>query len=50
VRADPRTFVVEHSHVSPDVEDTVRTTDRFVIIRKREGMPATIAEEEDPRS
>src|SRR5438445_6260381 len=50
VRADPRTFVVEHSHVSPDLEDTVRTTDRFVVVRKREGMPATIAEEEDPRS
>jgi len=50
VRADPRTFAVEHTHVSPDVEDTVRTTDRFVTVRKREGTPATIAEKDDPRS
>jgi hypothetical protein len=50
VRADPRSFVVHHSHVSPDVEDVVRTTERFVVVRKREGTPATIAQEEDPRS
>lgn len=50
VRADPRTFAVDHAHVSPNVEDTVRTTDRFVVVRKREGTPAAIAQEEDPRS
>ena len=50
VRADPRSFVVHHSHVSPDVEDAVRRTERFVVVRKREGTPATIAQEEDPRS
>ena len=50
VREDPRMFVVDHAHVSPDVEDTVRTTDRFVVVCKREGTPAAIAEEEDPRS
>jgi hypothetical protein len=50
VRANPRTFAVDHAHVSPDVEDTVRTTDRFAVVRKREGTPAAIAEEEDPRS
>ena len=50
VRADPRTFVVHHSHVSPDVEEPVRTDERFVVVRKREGTPAAIAEEEDPRS
>jgi hypothetical protein len=50
VRADPRSFVVHHSHVTHDVEDAVRTTERFVVVRKREGTPATIAEEEDPRS
>jgi hypothetical protein len=50
VRADPRSFVVQHAHVSPDVEEPVRTTDRFVVVRKREGTPATIAVEEDPRS
>lgn len=50
VRADPRTFVVHHSHVSPDVEEPVRTDERFVVVRKREGTPAAIAQEEDPRS
>jgi len=50
VRADPRTFAVHHSHVSPDVEEPVRTNERFVVVRKREGKPAAIAEEEDPRS
>ena len=50
VRADPRTFAVDHSHVSPDLEEPVRATDRFVVVRKREGTPATIVEEEDPRS
>jgi len=50
VRADPRTFVVHHSHISPDVEEPVRTDERFVVVRKREGTPAAIAEEEDPRS
>ena len=50
VRADPRSFAVHHSHVSPDVEDADRTTERFVVVRKREGTPATIAQEEDPRS
>src|SRR5439155_17913483 len=48
VRTDPRTFVVDHAHLSPDVEETVRTTDRFVVVRKREGIPAAIAEEADP--
>ena len=34
----------------PEVEEPVRTTERFVVVRKREGTPATVAEEEDPRS
>ena len=50
VRADPRSFVVDHSDVAPEVEDPIRSTDRYVVVRKRGGTPATIAEEEDPRS
>jgi hypothetical protein len=50
VRADPRTFAVHRSHVSLDVEEPVHSNERFVIVRKREGTPAAIAEEEDPRS
>src|SRR2546422_10667099 len=40
VRADPRTFAVDHGHVSPHVEDTVRTTALFVRVRKRDEVPA----------
>ena len=50
VRADPRPFVIHHSHVSTDVEEPVRTDERFVVVRNLEGTPAAIAEEEDPRS
>jgi hypothetical protein len=50
VRRDPRTFAVTKDHVMPEVEDVLEETDRFVVVRKREGVPAQIAEEEDPRS
>jgi hypothetical protein len=49
VRADPRRFVVVHDHVGPDAERVVRDAGRFVVVEKREGAPARIAEEEDPR-
>jgi hypothetical protein len=49
VRRDPRNFAVTRGHVMPDVEEVVEETDRFVVVRKREGAPAEIAEEEDPR-
>jgi hypothetical protein len=49
LRSDPRQFVVTHDHVAPDVERVVAETDRFVIVAKREGTPATVATEEDPR-
>lgn len=50
LRSDARLFAVLHDHVRPDVEDVVRTTDRFTVVRKHEGVPAEIAEQEDPRS
>jgi hypothetical protein len=50
VRADPRRFAVVSSHVMPDVEQVVDRTDRYVVVAKREGTPAAIAVEEDPRS
>jgi hypothetical protein len=49
VRRDPRNFAVIKEHVMPDVEEIVEETDRFVVVRKREGPPAQIAKEEDPR-
>lgn len=50
VRRDARHFAVTRTHVLPDVEEVVQETDRFVVVRKRQGTPAEIAEEEDPRS
>jgi hypothetical protein len=49
VRSDPVRFVVRRDHVDPSVEDIVSETDRFVVVAKREGIPAEVAEEEDPR-
>lgn len=48
-RADPRRFVVVKEHVIPDVEDVVDDTGRFVVVQKREGTPADVAESLDPR-
>lgn len=49
VRSDARSFAVVGTHVIPDVEDVVEQTDRFTVVRKHEGTPAEIVEEEDPR-
>ena len=50
LRSDGREFAVVKTHVMPDVEDIVRETDRYTVVRKHEGTLAEIAEEEDPRS
>ena len=50
VRSDPRWFAVLREHVVPDVEVMLEEHDRFVIVVKREGTPAEVAEMEDPRS
>jgi hypothetical protein len=50
VRSDARHFVVLNDHVATDVEIIVRQTERFAVVQKREGDPADIAEQEDPRS
>jgi hypothetical protein len=49
VRSDPRQFVVVRDHVMTDVEQVVEETDRFVLVAKREGTPAAVATEEEPR-
>jgi hypothetical protein len=49
-RSDPRRFAVVRDHVLPDVEDVTEENDRFVVVVKREGTPAEVAEREDPRS
>jgi mannose-1-phosphate guanylyltransferase len=50
VRSDARYFAVVSTHVIADVEEVVRETDRFSVVRKHEGTPAQVAEDEDPRS
>jgi len=37
-------------HVVSDAEVVVEEHDRFVVVAKREGAPAEIAEQRDPRS
>jgi hypothetical protein len=49
VRSDPRQFVVVHEHVIVDVDRIIQEADRFVLVAKREGTPAAVATEEDPR-
>jgi hypothetical protein len=50
VRSDPVRFAVVRDHVIGDIEVVVEENDRFVVVAKREGEPATVATEEDPRS
>jgi hypothetical protein len=49
-RSDGRQFAVARDHVMADVERVVDETDRFVVVAKREGTPAEVASEEDPRA
>jgi hypothetical protein len=49
IRDDPRRFAVAKEHVLPDVELVVRETERFTVVEKREGTPAVVSEELDPR-
>jgi hypothetical protein len=49
VRRDPRRFAVVADHIVPDVELVVSRTERFTVVQKREGPPAEVAKELDPR-
>lgn len=50
VRDDSRLYVIAPGHDIPEVEDVVERHDDWVIVRKREGTPAQVSEETDPRS
>lgn len=50
IRSDPLQFVVVKEHLIPDIERVIAETERFIIVVKREGEPAEVAVEEDPRS
>jgi hypothetical protein len=49
LRADPVQFAVIRAHVIPEEEVVVAETDRYTVVAKREGTPAEVAAEEDPR-
>lgn len=50
VRADALRFAVAQGHVIQDLERVIELTDRFVVVAKREGVPADVATDENPRS
>jgi hypothetical protein len=50
VRADALRFAVLRDHVIADVELVIKDTDRFVVVAKREGTPAQVASEDNPKS
>ena len=50
VRTDSRLYVIAKGHEMLDVEDVVATTDAYDVVQKREGIPAEISRELDPRS
>jgi hypothetical protein len=49
VREDPRRFALAPGHLAVDIERVVEDEGRFLVVEKRPGVPATVAEEEDPR-
>jgi hypothetical protein len=50
LRKDPRTFAVVPGHEIPDVEMIVEEGKGYVVVQKKSGEPAAIAEATDPRS
>ena len=50
VRRDPARFFIRPGHEVPDIEDVVEEADGFLVVAKRQGTPAEIAEENDPRA
>src|SRR5882672_5054213 len=48
VRDDPRHFAVAPEHLLVQVERVVEDEGRFLVVEKRPGVPATVAEDEDP--
>ena len=49
VRSDPRQFAIVPDHFIGDIERIVFENDRFAVVAKREGVPADVARDENPR-
>ena len=50
VRSDPRQFAIVPEHLIGDIERIVFENDRYAVVAKRQGTPADVAIEHDPRS
>jgi hypothetical protein len=49
VRSDPTLFIVAPAHDRPEIEEVLRRTDAYQIVKKR-GQAAQIAAASDPRT
>jgi hypothetical protein len=50
VRAEPRRFIIVPGHEMTEIEFVVEENERYVVVQKREGEPALVAEQFDERS
>ena len=50
VRRDARCYVIAKGHEIADVERVVEQADGYDVVQKREGTPAELSRELDPRS
>jgi hypothetical protein len=50
IRGDGALFLIRPGHETLDVEDVVEETPAFHVVRKKNGGPAELAREHDPRS
>jgi hypothetical protein len=50
LRSEPTHFAVHVGHVQADLEDVIDRKSGYLVVRKREGGPAEVARDTDPRS
>jgi hypothetical protein len=50
VRDDPRRFIIAANHQALDVESVLEMNPTYWVVEKREGVPAEVARELDPRA
>jgi hypothetical protein len=49
IRRDPRRFIIAANHQALDVESVIEMNPTYWVVEKREGVPAEVARERDPR-
>ena len=49
IRADAQKFILFREHLNLDADEIVSQGDRFTVVAKRQGEPAEIARQTDPR-